>query len=252
MISGWALIVGGLLVAALVATIAALALAARHSRRGDDPTTLVRATQIVGYVWAGASAIGAVVSLCAILLTPQVTITMPIQQFWPQLPAGVVIDGGTATRAAGGFESVTLTLDGLSVGARVTWAISEMLGWVISGALAALVAVACGSMRSGNAFAPVVARTASVAAVIVAGGGIVREILRGISGSMASAETFESTGGSWTDIPGIESPFEAWIPQSTFLVEIPFWPIAAGLALAALAAIFRYGSRLQRDTEGLV
>jgi len=46
--------------------------------------------------------------------------------------------------------------------------------------------------------------------------------------------------------------FAAWLPQPGFGIEFPLWPIAAGLAFTALAAIFRYGSRLQRDTEGLV
>ncbi len=36
------------------------------------------------------------------------------------------------------------------------------------------------------------------------------------------------------------------------LFVLPFWPIAAGLAFAALAANLRHGSTLQRDTGGLV
>ena len=35
-------------------------------------------------------------------------------------------------------------------------------------------------------------------------------------------------------------------------IELPFWPIAAGLGFAALAAIFRYGAKLQHDQEGLI
>ena len=42
------------------------------------------------------------------------------------------------------------------------------------------------------------------------------------------------------------------LPRAAAMVNVPFWPLAAGLAFAALATIFRYGSRLQRDTDGLV
>ena len=38
----------------------------------------------------------------------------------------------------------------------------------------------------------------------------------------------------------------------TYLFTVPWWPALVALACAALAAIFRHGARLQRDTEGLV
>jgi hypothetical protein len=69
---------------------------------------------------------------------------------------------------------------------------------------------------------------------------------------MASEQVFTREGGSWQDMPGIEDPFTAWIPQSTFAIAFPFWPIAAGLGLAVLAVILRHGSRLQSDVKGLV
>ncbi|QYF97104.1 hypothetical protein [Microbacterium sp. PAMC21962] len=41
-------------------------------------------------------------------------------------------------------------------------------------------------------------------------------------------------------------------PDATFALYIDFWPVWAALALGALAAVIRYGARLQRDTRGLV
>jgi len=77
-------------------------------------------------------------------------------------------------------------------------------------------------------------------------------MLSDIGGSMAASELLQITGGSYAEVAGIEDVFDAWLPQPNFVLELPVWPIAAGLAFAALAAVFRYGSRLQRDTEGLV
>ena len=43
-----------------------------------------------------------------------------------------------------------------------------------------------------------------------------------------------------------------WLVTAPFALTVPFWPLGAGLALALLAAAFRAGERLRRDTEGLV
>ncbi|MHA7862078.1 hypothetical protein ACX1DX_11990 [Tessaracoccus sp. Y36] len=42
------------------------------------------------------------------------------------------------------------------------------------------------------------------------------------------------------------------LPAPQLRLTIAFWPIFSGLALAAVAAAFRYGEELQRDTAGLV
>ena len=42
------------------------------------------------------------------------------------------------------------------------------------------------------------------------------------------------------------------LPAPRLRLTIAFWPIFSGLALAAVAAAFRYGEELQRDTAGLV
>lgn len=229
------------------------ALAAVEKRRtSSDPTSLIRVTQVIAIVWAGVSAVGALVTLLVILLSPTVSITMPITQFWPELPSYVRADPAEATRVGGGFESVTIDVDGLSVGARITWAIAQTAAWLMPASIAVLVAVACGHLLSGRGFAPVIARMASVSAVAVTAGGVLAQVFGDVAGSMASWEVFAPTGRHWQEIRGIEDPFAAWVPEPTVLVTFPFWPIAAGLGLAALAAFFRYGSRLQRDVTGLV
>lgn len=246
------LLVIAVVILVIVGVIVLFARAALRSRVSGDASPVVSITLTLAALWAGFAVIGAVVAALSALLQTQVQITVPVQEFWPQLPAGTVIEGTAATRTGGGFTAADLAVEGLSTAARVCWAIAQALGWLVPGAIAGLIAVACFQLLTGRAFAPVVARMATITAVVVMLGGIVAQVLGDIAGSMAAAEVLQWTGATYEDVPGIENALDAWLPQPGFGITFPFWPIAAGLAFAALAAIFRYGSRLQRDTEGLV
>jgi len=206
----------------------------------------------VAALWAGAAVIGSIFTVANTLLAPQITMDVPVASFWPELPPSVTFEGTTATRTGGGFTTAALTITDVSVGARVLWAISQGLSTLVPGMIAALIALACFQLLAGRAFAPVVARMAMITAIVVAAGGSASQVLSDIAGSLASAELFSYTSGGWTEIPDIADPLRAWLPQATFGVTLPFWPFAAGFAFAALAAVFRYGSRLQHDTDGLV
>ncbi len=251
----WMLIVGAVLIVVLiVGTILAFALAtAKKQRAGQDPTTLVRVTRVVAVVWAGVGAIGAVIALLNSLLAPGVAITMPIREFWPQLPDTVHLDVDTARRVSGGFTEVTLTLEGLTPTARVLWALSQTITWVVPGFVAFFVAVTCSRLLSGAAFTPVVARMAVTTGAVIALGGVAAQVMGDIAGTIASMQLFGAKSGGWEgDFPGIDNVFDAWLPAATLQITFPFWPIAVGLAFAVLAAVLRYGSRLQQDVKGLV
>lgn len=249
------LIAGAVLVVILiVGTILAFALAtAKKQRAGQDPTTLVRVTRVVAVVWAVVAVIGAAVALLIALLAPGVAITMPIREFWPQLPDTVTLDVDTARRVSGGFTEVTLTVEGLDATTRVLWAVSQAITWVVPGFVALFVAVTCSRLLSGAAFTPVVAKMAVTTGAVIALGGVAAQVMGDIAGGIASMQLFGAKGGGWEgDFPGIDNVFDAWLPSATLQISFPFWPIAIGLAFAVLAAVLRYGSRLQRDTEGLV
>ena len=237
----------------IVATIVVFAFAAaRRGRSGDDAAPLVRVTRLVGVVWLVFAAIGALANLLIPLLSPAVSITMPIQEFWPQLPSTVDLQT-EATRVAGGFTTVTLAVEGLSPVARVLWAISQMVAWAIPGVVALFVVVACSRLLAGAAFAPVVAKMAATTGAVVAFGGVAAQVMGDIAGSIASTQLFGSKGGSWEgDYAGIDNVFDAWVPAATVQISFPFWPIAVGLGFAVLAAVLRSGSRLQHDVKGLV
>jgi hypothetical protein len=242
-----------LVVLLLIGTIVAFAVAtARRARPGDDAGSLVRVTRVVGVLWVVFAAVGAIANLLIPLLTPAVSITMPIQEFWPQLPSTVDLQT-EASRVAGGFTSVTLAVDGLSPVGRVLWGISQMIVWAIPGVIALFVVIACSRLLEGAAFAPVVAKMATTTGAVVAVGGVAAQVMGDIAGSIASTQLFGTKGGGWEgDFPGIDHVFDAWVPASTVQISFPFWPIAVGLAFAVLGAILRSGSRLQHDVKGLV
>jgi hypothetical protein len=251
--SGWILPAAAIaVIALLLLMIGVFAGGATRRRAGAGAGSVVGVTLAVAVVWAVVSLAGGVIALVATLLLPEVQITVPVRTYWPELPAGTVVEGTTATRVGGGFESADLVVSGLSTGARGAWAISQLLWWLLPASIAAMIAVACSRLRGGRAFAPVVERTAMVTAVVVAAGGVAAQLLGDLAGSMASREVLDWTSGSWEEVAGVEDVLGAWVPHATFTMTLPFWPIAAGLAFAALAAVFRYGSRLQRETDLLV
>ncbi len=248
----WFWIASIVVVLALALVIGAFGLAKRRAKDAGDPTPVVKLTLVVAALWAVLSVIVAAVVILTTALADDVHITVPVQQFWPQLPEGTEVDGMTATRVGGGFTSADLIASGLSAGARACWAIGQGLATVVPGVIAAMITVTCFQLLAGRTFAPVVARMAMITAVVVAGGGIAAQMLSDIGGSMAATELLAWTSAGYEEVAGIEDALDAWWPQPAFELSLPFWPLAAGLAFAALAAVFRYGSRLQHDTEGLV
>ena len=68
---------------------------------------------------------------------------------------------------------------------------------------------------------------------------------------MASSEALNIAAAEWTGYPD-SCDISTALPQPTVAISVDFWPIGAALGFAALAAVFRYGAVLQRDTERLV
>ncbi|MEV7632304.1 hypothetical protein AB0N64_07855 [Microbacterium sp. NPDC089318] len=220
--------------------------------RGDGESPVIRVAFWVALLWAGIAIVGALVTIVSTLVQSAVQITVPTAEYWPMLPEGAFIEGASATRTGGGFTAADVTVEGLSLGARVCWAVGQALWWLVPGAVAAMVALSCLQLMRGRAFAPVLSRMSMVTAAVVCFGGIAAQVLSDIAGSMASTELLSYSGGGYDEVAGIDDVLDAWWPDAVFSVTLPFWPIAAGLAFAALAVILRNGTRLQRDTEGLV
>lgn len=213
----------------------------------------VRVAGWVAIAWAVFSAAGAAYLVLTALLAPSVPITIPVETFWPRLPVGTEYDGTTATLEQGGFTAAQATELGLSGGVRVCWAVSQALWWLIPGAIATLVAVVSFRLRSGRPLVPALVGLATATAVIVALGGVTAQALGDIAGYQGGVEMLAWTSAQYPDVAALpDSDLSTWLPRPRFEITFPFWPVAAGLGFAALAAVFRCSSRLQRETEGLV
>lgn len=251
--AGW-FAVSLVVVTAVVGTLV-IAFGRRLGRpaNGVDGVAVVRVTFGVAVVWAAAGFIGAVIAVLSALFQDDVTITVPVEQFWPRLPEGTEVNGPTASIDGGGFDTATLVARSLSAGTRVMWAISQGLLGLMSGVIALMIAVACWQLLQGKAFRDVVIRAALVTAVVVAVAGTAGQVLGDLAGYQAGVELLQVTSATYPDVPQLpDADMTTWMPMPRFALTIPFWPLASGLGFAALAAVFRYGARLQRDTVGLV
>lgn len=247
---GWhtLLLIGMVIVPVVIVIVIAGFLRRKAADSGAAP--VVSLTLWVGAVWAGLAVLGAVTTLIGTLSAPSVTMTVPVQPYWPQLP-GVSIEPAEATVTMGSFTEAELTLESLPFVTRLLWGLGSMLGVLVPGAVAALIALMCFQLLRGAAFAPVVARGSMVTAVVVTVGGLASQVLCAIAGSMASEQALTISGAA---IEGYPVDLDIWsiMPQPTFSMQVDLWPIGAGLAFAALAAVFTYGSKLERETAGLV
>lgn len=221
----------------------------RPGRSGSPGLRAARTTRTLAVVCAGICTAMGVILAVTTLTMADVPVSVPVEQFWPGLPPGASIEGTTATLVGGGFHTADLVASHLSAGTRITLALSHLLTWLTPAMIAALVALACFQLIAGRAFAPVVARMATITAVTVLIGGIAAQVLGDVASSMAASEILSWSGAS---LPTADASLDSWWPKATLSIAVPFWPIAACIAFAALAAVLRYGSRLQRDTEGLV
>lgn len=240
-----AILIGGIAIVCLI-----LVLTVRSWRRRSIDA-VISITLTASAFYAAVALIGAVITFVNLLTSSQLSISVPVSVYWPQALPGVTITGPTATMAGGGFTRVEADVDGASGAVHVLWAAGQALGVLVPAAIAALIALACFQLLRGSAFAPVVARAAAITAIVVLIGGTAAEVLSEVAGSMASTELFAVTSASAAALP------EGWdldglLPRPALDVTIPLWPIGAMFGFAALAAVLRYGSRLQRDTELLV
>lgn len=183
-----------------------------------------------------------------------VQVSLPVQQFWPILPAGAKITGGpTAHVVNGGFTNAAVGVSGLDVAARSWLAASTLLQGATVVALALVVATLCSTVLRSQPFRPTLTRGIRITAFVIMFGGIGWQICSAIGRSLAAHQVLQVESAvfknkiDFTDITTIIG-----FPSPGSDGSIDLWPIWVGLAFFALAAAFRYGERLQRDTEGLV
>jgi len=211
------------------------------ARRRGSRTAVISVTLSIAGMWVALFVIAAPFALSQTLGGDPVWLqNLPIALDSPEglscgMPGAVT---GPALECISG-SMVSGSFVGLTVGPRLLIAAGQLCAAVLSAAPAAAIGVICFQLLRGEPFARVASRTLFVSAIVVLVAGIAADLTTAIGTGLAVAEVLP--------IDGLSSSIE---PRFTLTVQL--WPFGAALALAALAGVFRYGERLQRDTAGLV
>lgn len=240
-----------ILMLAVLGGIAWFALAVAHGR-----IPLAKVVTAVALIFGIGAAVVTVLSLIDPLFYDRTTVAVPLVPFQPHPAPGITLEGMTATIVGGGVDRATLTLTGLS------WPAKSLIvsSWVLQGATwVAVCFVALRLARSldqGDIFRDGTQALLRVAG-IVAVSGLLAAILADLGAWRAGTEALQHYGGAAEGaIAGLD-PFDnlaqyGWPEPYGLLVNIPFWPLTAGLGLALIAAAFKAGHKLREDTQGLV
>lgn len=171
---------------------------------------------------------------------------------WPaDLPCSEFGDSSTPMLTCGSENLSDFTVGSASLGLRLLAAAAQLTTLALTTMPAVIVAVICFYTLRGRVFSRLVTRALMGGAVAVLVFGVASDLLSGIA----------ATAGLREVLP----PDSAWYPSFYQLTVTPL-PFAGALGLAALAAVFRQGTRLeqdrarlqqeterlQKDTEGLV
>ena len=217
-------------------------------------STAIRVTRIIAFVYAAVSVVGTVAGALQNLFSETVSMRLPVKPFWPSLPSTVEVTGTTADVVGGGFDHAVVTVAGLDTATRVWLAAGDALQGATNVVIAVVVVVLCTSIIRQDPFRPALTRGINLTATSIIVGGLGWQVCDAVAGGLASSRVLRATGWSldtaeidWTDIRQVIG-----LPMEGHEWTLDFWPVWVGLVLFAVAAVFRYGQKLQRDSDGLV
>jgi hypothetical protein len=200
----------------------------------DATLTVAAAITVLGIVATPFAIVGTLTSYESFVTD------VPVVAPWPQaLPCSQPEPTDTGGLQCASLPVANLTIRGLSTAPRVFLALGQLGGIILFLAPAAVIGFICFQTLRGRPFSRVAGRALLVAAGVVLVVGIGTDLALGLARGLVASEALPSTG------PGVTAP-------GVYSLTVQMWPIGAALALAAIAAVFRYGSRLQRETDLLV
>lgn len=218
-------------------------------RRRGSTTIALDAADSLSRVWLAVLVLSLVFAVIQ-SFQPFVSLQgVPASLDWPGRPDGSL----PVTTAGPALESATArTVDITAVNATFGTRLVIVLGGILSLCLwavpAVVVQVLTRQSLRGTPFTARVVRALWWGAIGILVFGMTSELLQQIGMNLLAREVLapQESGEILTSL-------------TYFELTLPLWPAFAALALAALAAVFRYGSdlqrqtvALQRDTEGLV
>jgi len=136
----------------------------------------------------------------------------------------------------GGYETAAVEVFGLNVGSRVLLAAAAVVGTLATVFVALTIAYLCQRLRRGDPFVSTLSRATFAASLTLMIGGVFGQGLS-IAAAWLASDELNAARHSNEFIPGGPADYT---------------PVIAGIVLGVIAAAFRVGERMQRDTEGLV
>lgn len=211
----------------------------RGRRRGSRTIALDTALTLAGW-WLAFSTVGYAIQIANTLTSS-----------WINFPDAAVYGGWPGPTLCGSIEerqvteptlicanlhSADMTIEGLGIEIRLLVAGGLLLTWILISLPAAMLAAIAWNALRGVPFAASVPRTLYIGAGAVIVASLGAAVLTGL---------------------GEHAALSAVLPDAevtSAVVQFTIDPLAFGgaIALGALGAVFQHGTRLQKDTEGLV
>lgn len=222
------------------------AIAFWRGRRRRSETLFLDVALSLGGWWVALSAISLIVILIKAFTVDWVEIegpglSIPLPADLPCLNAGEA-QGPALTCSPASLPRISVY--DVSTGIHALAAVGQACTLIVSTLPAALIAFICFQTLRGHPFHRTVIRALVIGAIVLLVAGVAGDLLNDITGTLALREVLPV--GS------------KWYPES-FMLSASGLPIGGAIALAALAAVFHQGFRLQsehdrfqKDTEGLV
>lgn len=150
------------------------------------------------------------------------------------VPAGAAT--GSATLVSGEFDSATVVISGLDLASRSLLAGGILVTALMYLTLAAAIVFICVNLMRGRPFSRSSTWWLATASLLLIGGGLVGAGLFTFGQLMIAAQLNADPTMSVFPMAG----------------TISLTPVFVGVGIAVIAAVFEFGERLQRETEGLV
>jgi len=232
--SGVSQILLGLLILGLITSIVGI-----RARKSGSASVALNISATLAFGWLVLCTLLALFAVWQTFFVNTVTITAAVQlNDLPEFDRDAEGKAFPALLGAYG-DGLGLEIAGLPLGIRLVLLAGQLLMLALFALPAWVIRVITVNAQAGTPFAPRVAKTLGIAALIVLVTGIAHDLVVPIGQSLAAAAVLPEDGG-----PLAASRF--------FSLTVQIWPFAGALGLAALAAVFRHGHRLQRETEGLI
>lgn len=210
----------------------------RGRKKGSRTIALDAALAISGW-WVMLSGVGAVIIIIKAFSVDFAEFhgATNVSAEWPaRLPCSEFGDSAGTMLTCGANPLTDFTVGDASLGLRLLAAAAQLTAGALTIVPPLIVAIICFQTLRGATFSRTVTRALTGGAIAVLVLGVASDLLGSIAATAGLREVFE--------------PRSEWYPGAFQLTVTPL-PFVGALGLAALAAVFREGSRLQQEREQL-